>query len=76
VAVGETDGPRAGLAALADVDPRLPRHRAAAAYLHERAGDPATAVRLYAEAAELATNLPERTHLTREAARLNSSLDG
>ena len=25
----------------------------------------------YAEAAELATNLPERTHLTREAARLN-----
>ena len=30
-----------------------------------------TAARLYAEAAELATNLAERTHLTREAARLN-----
>lgn len=71
VAVGEADGPGAGLAALAEVDPALPRHRAAAAYLHERAGDLATAARLYAEAAELATNLPERTHLTREAARLN-----
>ncbi|WP_416954226.1 RNA polymerase sigma factor [Nocardioides sp. T5] len=71
VAVGEADGPRAGLAALAEVDPDVPRHRAAAAYLHERAGDRDTAARLYAEAAELATNLPERTHLTREAARLN-----
>jgi RNA polymerase sigma factor (sigma-70 family) len=74
VAVGEADGPRAGLAALAEVDADLPRHRAASAYLHERAGDPATAARLYAEAAELATNLPERTHLTREAARLNTTL--
>lgn len=73
VAVGEADGPRAGIAALAEVDPDLPRHRAASAYLHERAGDPATAARLYSEAAELATNLPERTHLTREAARLNSA---
>ncbi len=74
VAVGEADGPRAGLAALAEVDPDQPRHRAAAAYLHERSGDLATAARLYAEAADLATNLPERTHLTKEAARLNSSL--
>ncbi|NPC40963.1 sigma-70 family RNA polymerase sigma factor [Nocardioides sp. zg-1230] len=74
VAVGEADGPRAGLAALAEVDPGLPRHRAAAAYFHERSGDLATAARLYAEAADLATNLPERTHLTKEAARLNSSL--
>lgn len=74
VAVGEADGPRAGLAALAEVDPALPRHHAAAAYLHERAGDLATAARLYAEAADLATNLPERTHLTREAARVNSAL--
>lgn len=73
VAVGEADGPRAGLAALADVDPDLPRHRAAAAYLHERAGDRTTAARLYAEAAALATNLAERTHLTRQAARLNHS---
>jgi RNA polymerase sigma factor (sigma-70 family) len=75
VAVGEADGAGAGLAALAEVDPEVPRHRAAAAYLHERAGDPATAARLYAEAAELATTFAERTHLTREAARLNAALD-
>ena len=41
VAVGEADGPRAGLAALSELDPSLPRHSAAAAYLHERDGDPA-----------------------------------
>ncbi|MFC7727275.1 RNA polymerase sigma factor [Nocardioides sp. GCM10028917] len=71
VAVGEADGARAGLAALAEVDPALPRHRAASAYLHEKDGDLVAAARLYAEAAALATNLAERTHLTREAARLN-----
>ncbi|WP_374457377.1 RNA polymerase sigma factor [Nocardioides sp.] len=72
VAVGEADGARAGLAALAEVDPALPRHRAASAYLHEKDGDLATAARLYAEAAALATSQPERTHLTKQAARLNS----
>jgi RNA polymerase sigma factor (sigma-70 family) len=74
VAVGEADGPRAGLAALAELDPALPRHTAAAAYLHERDGDPVTAARLYAEAARAASNLPERDHLTRQAARLNAQL--
>ena len=74
VAVGEADGPRAGLAALADLDPALPRHAAAAAYLHERDGDPVTAARLYAEAARSAPSLPERDHLTRQAARLNAQL--
>ncbi|MFN8193047.1 MAG: DUF6596 domain-containing protein [Nocardioidaceae bacterium] len=74
VAVGEADGPRAGLAALADLDPSLPRHAAVAAYLHERDGDLTTAARLYAEAARSATNVPERDHLTREAARLNALL--
>ncbi|MFI5892177.1 RNA polymerase sigma factor [Actinoplanes sp. NPDC051513] len=74
VAVGEADGPQAGLAALAELDPALPRHTAAAAYLHERAGDPVTAARLYAEAAQAAPNLPERDHLTRQAARLNAQL--
>ena len=74
VAVGEADGARAGLATLADVDPGLPRHRAAAAYLHEKAGDLDVAARLYAEAAALATNLAERTHLTKQAARLNASV--
>lgn len=74
VAVGEAVGPRAGLAALAELDPALPRYTAAAAYLHERDGDPVTAARLYAEAARAATNLPERDHLTRQAARLNALL--
>ena len=76
VAVGEADGPRAGLAALAELDPTLPRHTAVAAYLHERDGDLATAARLYAEAARSAPNLPERDHLTRQAARLNARLRG
>jgi predicted RNA polymerase sigma factor len=72
VAVGEADGPRAGLAALAEVDPTLPRYAAVAAYLHERDGDLGTAARLYAEAARKAHNLAERDHLTRQAARLNA----
>ncbi|MFF4246857.1 RNA polymerase sigma factor [Streptomyces sp. NPDC001822] len=72
VAVGEADGPRAGLAALAALDPSLPRHAAVAAYLHERDGDPVTAARLYAEAALKAPDLAERDHLTRQAARLNA----
>jgi predicted RNA polymerase sigma factor len=74
VAVGEADGPRAGLAALAELDPSLPRHAAAAAYLHERAGDALSAARLYAEAARSAPNLPERDHLLRKAAQLNEQL--
>jgi len=72
VAVGEADGPRAGLAALAALDDSLPRHTAVAAYLHERDGDLSTAARLYAEAAHKAPNLAERDHLTRQAARLNT----
>jgi predicted RNA polymerase sigma factor len=72
VALGEADGPRAGLAALQELDPALPRHTAVAAYLHERDGDAATAARLYAEAARLASNAAERDHLTRQAARLNA----
>ncbi|MDT8912855.1 DUF6596 domain-containing protein [Amycolatopsis sp. PS_44_ISF1] len=72
VAVGEADGPRAGLAALASVPASLPRHTAVAAYLHERDGDAGTAARLYAEAAGQAANLAERDHLTRQAARLNT----
>jgi RNA polymerase sigma factor (sigma-70 family) len=71
VAVGEADGPRAGLAALAGLDESLPRHTAASAHLHERDGDLVTAARLYALAAERATTLAERDHLTRQAARLN-----
>ena len=76
VAVGEADGPRAGLAALAELDPTLPRHTAVAAYLHERDGDPGTAARLYADAARAAASLAERDHLTRQAARLNAQIPG
>lgn len=72
VAVGEADGPRAGLAALAEVDDTVPRHTAVSAYLHERDGDLETAAKLYAEAAAKAASLPEVDHLTRQAARLNT----
>jgi RNA polymerase sigma factor (sigma-70 family) len=71
VAVGEADGARAGLAALEQVDPSVPRYPAAAAYLHEHAGDRAVAARLYADAARAATTRAERDYLTRQAARLN-----
>jgi len=72
VAVGEVDGPPAGLRALQDIPDDLPRWNAVAAYLHERAGDLADAARLYAAAAHQATNEAERIHLTKQAARLNS----
>ena len=72
VAVGEADGPRAGLAALAEVPDDVPRWTAVAAYLHARDGAAATAARLYAEAADRATSAAERDHLTRQAARLNA----
>ena len=74
VAVGEADGPQAGLAAVADLDPALPRYAAVTAYLHERAGDLDRAAELYAAAAHAATSVPERDHLTREAARVRQLL--
>lgn len=61
VAVGAADRPQAGLAALAELDPKLPRYTASVAYLHERAGDLATAARLYVEAAAQAHILAEAT---------------
>ncbi|MEV4705127.1 DUF6596 domain-containing protein [Actinoplanes sp. NPDC049316] len=74
VAIGEADGPRAGLAALAELDPALPRYAAVAAYLRERDGDPARAAQLYAQAARAAHSAAERDHLTRQAARLNATI--
>lgn len=68
VAVGEADGAEAGLTALAAADPTLPRYTAAAAYLHERAGETATAADLYMQAAAEADNVAERDHLTIRAA--------
>ncbi|WP_028478535.1 RNA polymerase sigma factor [Nocardia sp. CNY236] len=74
VAVGEANGPQAGLTALTEIDPTLPRYSAAAAYLHERAGDVVTAAQLYVAAAAQAQNLPERNHLTLQAATLRHRL--
>ena len=68
VAVGEADGPRAGLAALSELDPALPRFTAVSAYLHERDGDPAAAARLYAEAARKA-HRPRRARPPHAAGR-------
>jgi RNA polymerase sigma factor (sigma-70 family) len=76
VAVGEADGPQAGLAALGELDPTLPRYTASAAYLHERAGDIATAAELYVEAAGKAQNIAERNHLTLRAASLRQLISG
>ncbi len=76
VAVGEADGAQAGLAALEQVDRAVPRYSAVEAYLRERAGDLALAARLYGDAARAATNLAERDHLTRQAARLNGVVRG
>jgi RNA polymerase sigma factor (sigma-70 family) len=76
VAVGEADGAQAGLAALAELDPALPRYTASAAYLHERSGEIATAARLYVQAAALAQTLAERNHLTLKAATLHHRLSG
>jgi len=74
VAVGEADGARAGLAALARVDDGVPRRDAVAAYLHEKDGDLELAARLYADAARNAPTLAERDHQMRQAARLNQRL--
>jgi predicted RNA polymerase sigma factor len=74
VAVGEADGAPAGLAALEAIDADVPRREAVAAHLHERNGDLELAARLYAGAARNASNLAERDHQTRQAARLNELL--
>jgi len=71
VAVGQVDGPLAGLRALVEVEPSVPRWDAVAGWLHERAGNDALATRHYVAAAGKATTAAERDHLTRQAARLN-----
>ena len=76
VAVGEADGAAAGLAALATVDRSVPRYVAAAAHLHEKAGDLPAAAELYVEAARLASSLAERHHLTLCAARIGQHRPG
>jgi RNA polymerase sigma factor (sigma-70 family) len=73
VAVGEVDGPLAGLRATDGLDDRLPgQHRlhAVRAHLHERAGHLDTAAQMYARAAAASRNTLERDHLAKQAARL------
>ncbi|GAB2465160.1 RNA polymerase sigma factor [Jatrophihabitans fulvus] len=73
VAVAEADGPGAGLAALAEVGPSVPRRTAVEAHLREKAGDAATAADLYARAGREASSVPERDHLIRRAAALRQT---
>lgn len=73
VALGEADGPHAGLRALEDVPADVPRRTAVLAWLHERAGNHEAAGTLYAEAASSAGTAAERNHLTKQAARLRQA---
>jgi RNA polymerase sigma factor (sigma-70 family) len=70
VAVGQVDGPQAGLRALDAVPEGVPRHTAVRAHLTERAGDLDAARTLFAAAARAATDPAERDHLMKQAARL------
>jgi predicted RNA polymerase sigma factor len=73
VALGEVDGPLAGLRALDTLDARLPGHHrldAVRARLHERAGHLDLATEHYARAAERTHSTAERDHLMQQATRL------
>jgi len=75
VAVGEVDGPLAGLRALDGLDERLPDHHrldAVRGHLHERAGNLDAAAEHFARAAAGARNTAERDHLRMRAARLRN----
>jgi RNA polymerase sigma factor (sigma-70 family) len=76
VAVGEVDGPLAGLRALDGLDDALGEHHrlhAVRAHLLERSGDHDRAAELYSLAARRTTSIAERDHLTKLAARVRSS---
>ena len=76
VATAMAEGPEAGLALLAEVEPRLEGHHrvhAVRAHLLELAGDGAGAHAEYSRAAELTASLPEQRYLTRRAARLSGA---
>jgi predicted RNA polymerase sigma factor len=72
VAVGHVLGPAAGLREtdrLRDVLGERHRWHAVRGYLHELGGDLPAAATAYADAAARATNVAERDHLVRQAAR-------
>jgi RNA polymerase sigma factor (sigma-70 family) len=78
VAVGQVQGPHAGLAVLStlEADKRVAKnHRlfATRAYLQELAGDTAAAIASYQYAARLSMSVTERRHLTMQASRLSSA---
>jgi predicted RNA polymerase sigma factor len=75
VAVGHVFDAAAGLREterLRDVIGERHRWHAVRAHLHELGGDRTAAAAAYAAAARLATNVAERDHLIRQAARLRS----
>jgi RNA polymerase sigma factor (sigma-70 family) len=77
VAVGHVLGPAAGLRETERLRGVLgQRHRwhAVRAYLHELGGDLPAAATSYAGAADLATDVAERDHLVRQAARARAGL--
>jgi RNA polymerase sigma factor (sigma-70 family) len=74
VAVGEARGADAGLDALADVPPGIPRREAVEAHLREQRGELRLAAQLYVDAARNAPSQAERDHQTRQAARLHHLL--
>ena len=61
---------RAGLTALANLDPTLPRYTASKAYLCEKAGDTEAAAALYAEAAAQAYNVQVAQYRAQAKAQL------
>lgn len=76
VAVGQVDGPLAGLRAVEDVSETLGQHYrldAVRGHLHERAGDRLLAAECYLRAASRTTSTAERNHLTAMAARLHGA---
>jgi predicted RNA polymerase sigma factor len=77
VAVGHVLGPAAGLREterLRDVLGGRHRWHAVRGHLHELAGDAASAASAYADAAHRATNVAERDHLVRRAARARAGI--
>lgn len=75
-AIGVAHGPRAGLAALEELDDELGDHHrlhAVRAHLLERAGEVDAALEAYARAADGTTNARERDHLLLRAARLRAA---
>jgi RNA polymerase sigma factor (sigma-70 family) len=76
VAVGHVHGAAAGLREtdrLREVLGERHRWHAVRGHLHERGGDLPAAAAAYAEAAHRATNVAERDHLVRQAARVRAA---